>query len=211
VPKRLKIILLGVAAVASVAVAGVRIAHALETRSTREWRIPFYGDTPAEVASVVARLHTPPGFREVRCAVPSENACFRSRTPFVDAVKSARRLVEQLGVPLETLAGKAEIGCDTFLPGTCLAYGTIGRDVVMVWVRQPEVVTEHPTTARYRREFRRILHKPPPTEVHRSHRVPGTEVEVGINGHCLHLAQCEEVKREEEKEAVAASGRHAQA
>jgi hypothetical protein len=187
VSKRVQIALVATAALASLAVASVRIAHAVRSGSTHEPLTPVYGTTPAAEAATLGALHVPPGFR--RLSACAEGACFIRRKSIALEVAPVRRLVEGLGVSLAKPTGHPPIECGMPFRGVCRAEGTIRTESVWVWVRPPEVKTHERRTPRNRRTFRafRVL--------------PGTEIEVSVLGHCLHPKECEELRHEEATEA----------
>jgi hypothetical protein len=85
-----------------------------------------------------------------------------------------------VGPPVEcgTIAGRR----------VCQGEGIVRGEYVSVWVDQPEVRNPKRRTARNRRTYQRFV------------VIPGTEVEVSVLGHCLHPAQCEREKQQEEVE-----------
>jgi hypothetical protein len=186
VSRQLQIGLLATAVLASLAVAGVRIAHAVHGRSRHDLQVPLYGTSLAAEAATLEALRVPPGFRRFHPCV--EGACFilpRS-LPFEDA--TARHVVEGFGVDIASLFVKRRaVEC---VPDdrTCLVEGVVRGEYVAVWVERPEVRNPKRRTARNRRTWEQSV------------VAPGTEVEVRVLGHCLHTKQCEESKQREAAE-----------
>jgi hypothetical protein len=90
VSKRFQIALLATAALASMAVASVRITHAARS-GARNPQIPVYGTTPAAEAATLQALHVPAGFQRFpHCA--AGDACFIRRKPIALEVAPVRRL-----------------------------------------------------------------------------------------------------------------------
>jgi len=190
VSHRVQVGLLATAALASLAAAGTRIAHAVRGGSTRQFQIPVYGTTPAAEAATLRAVRVPLGFRRVRCA--TEGACFYRREPVALAVAPVRHLAKDLGVSLAPPAGHPAVECGLIGGRVCRAEATIGSESVWVWVDHPEVRTHERRTPRNGRTFRAFR------------SLPGIEVEVSVIGHCLHPRECEEDQREEAREAAAA-------
>lgn len=115
VSKRLQTGVLAVAALAALAVAGLRIggAAAAHRPAGLDKQVRVYGTTPTLAAATLAKLRTPSGFRPSRCVYYREanSACFsRSRSiPLDDA--TMRRLVAALGARPYSLYGRDPTAC----------------------------------------------------------------------------------------------------
>jgi hypothetical protein len=113
VSKRVQTGLLAAAALASIAVAGVRIAGAAgHEPGGLGMQIRAYGTTPALAAAALAKLHTPSGFRPSRCiGHEPDSMCFsRSRSTPLDHA-TMRRLVASFGVRSYSVFGVDPIEC----------------------------------------------------------------------------------------------------
>jgi hypothetical protein len=84
VSKRAQTALLAAAALASVAIAGVRITSAAEGRQGNDEQARPYLPTPAQAAATLRAFKAPPGFHPVRCSIDPEpqGACF-ARSPSI--------------------------------------------------------------------------------------------------------------------------------
>lgn len=186
-PRQLQIALLTVAALASLAVAGLRIAHA--ARSGRpEWQTPVFGSSPAAEAAAITSLRVPAGFHGLHACL--ENACFVLRTSLPLDAPTARGLAEAFGVKVATThAVGPPVECTLFgYRRVCEAEGIVRGEYVTVSVDRPEVRNPKPRTARNRRTYQRWV------------LIPGTEVDIFVLGHCLHPKQCEEERQQEVSE-----------
>jgi hypothetical protein len=98
-PLPVRTTLLAVAALAAVALAAVRITSAAEHRTTAEPATPERKVTQAQAAATLAKLHAPPGFRQVTpCRFPEENQkCFWTPRALVIDVREAGRIAASEG------------------------------------------------------------------------------------------------------------------
>jgi hypothetical protein len=188
VPRHFRIGLLAVAALASLAVAGLRIAHAARS-SPPAPQYPVYGSSPSAEAAIFKSLHVPPGFRPFHPCVLGE--CFILRRSLPLDVGTARHVVEDLGVKAaSTFVGHPPVDCGVLAARrVCQAEGIVRGEYVTVSVDQPEVSNPKRRTPRNRRTYQRFV------------VIPGTEVEVSVTGHCLHPQQCKEERQQEAAEA----------
>jgi hypothetical protein len=185
--RHVSVLILAVAAVAALTVAGLRIAHAARSgRPTRQ--IPVLGSSPSAEAAVFRSLREPSGF--LRFQPCSDGVCYVLPRSLPLEVATARHLTEALGVRIASDFVKGTpIECG-FLANfrLCQTEGIVKGEYVTVWLKRPEVRNPEPRTARNRRTYKRFL------------VVPGTEVEVSVLGHCLHPTQCREERQQEAAE-----------
>jgi hypothetical protein len=183
---------LTVAALGSLAFAGVRIGHAARSSSVPNYHIPVYTTTPAAEAATLAAVRIPAGFHRSRPC--DDGVCLVRVERLPLDVPTARRLIEATGVNLAHRWPPHPVECGALgLGNVCKAEGTIGTETVMVWVQRPEVRTNERRTPGNRRTF------------HAFRLLPETEVQVGVIGHCRYPKECAAMQREEEDEAVARS------
>lgn len=111
--ERVRTGLLAAAAVASIALAGVRIAGAAgRNASNANEQTDAYGTTPALAAAQLAKLRTPAGFRPNRCKahVPDARCFGRSRSIPLDHAPM-ERLVASFGVRRASVFRADPVGC----------------------------------------------------------------------------------------------------
>jgi hypothetical protein len=179
-PLYVRTTLLAVAALAALALAAVRITHAAEHRSIVEPPRPERSATPAQAAATLARLHAPPGFRQVatcRFAEPATaQKCFWTpRALVLDA-----RTLERISASWPARAGVDPLldFCSTphrnragIVLGHCSWELELGPELVDAFADLLEVPSGHPTqkVAEALRYWRR-----------------GTEIRLAIIGHWPH-------------------------
>ena len=188
VPRQLQVGLLAVAALASLAVAGLRIAHAARS-SPPAPQYPVYGSSPSAEAAIFKSLHVPAGFGPFHPCVPGECSILRRSLPL--DTWTARHVAEDLGVKAaSTFVGHPPVECGFIhVPLVCQVEGTVLGEYVTVSIQRPEVRNPKRRTPRNRRTYQRFV------------TTPGTEVEVSVTGHCLHRQQCKEERQREAAEA----------
>jgi hypothetical protein len=105
--------LLAVAAIASLAVAAVRIAGAAHQTHTRSaFTAEVFVTSPALAAAAFRRLHTPPGYREMPCRTAQpDRRCYSRPQSLLLSDARMTRLLKNLGVKPEPLGGAGAIGC----------------------------------------------------------------------------------------------------
>jgi hypothetical protein len=190
VPRQLQIGLLAVAALASLAVAGLRIAHASRS-SPPAPQYPVYGSSPSAEAAIFKSLHVPPGFRPFHPCVLGE--CFILRQSLPLEVAMARHIAEDFGVMIASSFVKGSpVECGLLARRICQVEGFVKGEYVTVSVDQPKVRNLKRRTPRNRRTYQRFM------------VIPGTEVEVSVTGHCLHPQQCKEERQQEATESRSA-------
>lgn len=187
-PRQVQIGVLAVAALAALAVAGIRIAHATHGTRERTFHIPVMGSTPAAEAAVLKALRVPAGFRPYQPC--NESACYvESRSLPLDTT-TARDLTGAFGVKVASSFVKGSpVECGVIGDRACQVEGIVKGEYVTVWVTRPAVRNPKPRTRRNRRTYGRFV------------TIPGTEVEVSVIGHCLHPKECAEMAHQEATEA----------
>jgi hypothetical protein len=183
--RRVQTAVLAVAALGSLAFAGVRIGHAARSSSVLQWQVPVYGSTPAAEAATLKALRVPPAFhRAERC---TEGECFVLRRSLPLDVATSDQVAEDFGVKVaSTFAARRAVECGVIVHSVCHVEGIVGGEYVAVWLHRPEVRTHERRSGRTVSRFRVMQ---------------GTEVEVSVLGRCLHPKQCKEEKRQEATEA----------
>ena len=189
-PRQLQIGLLAVAALASLAVAGLRIAHAARS-SPPAPQYPMYGSSPSAEAAIFKSLHVPPGFRPFHPCVLGE--CFTLRQSLPLEVAMVRHIAEDFGVTIASSFVKGSpVECGLLVRRICQVEGVVRGEYVTVSVDHPEVRNPKRRTRRNRRTYQRFV------------VIPGTEVKVSVTGHCLHPQQCKEERQQEATESRSA-------
>ena len=181
-PRQAQIGALAAAALAALALAGVRIAHAVHNRSIeRTFQIPVMGSTPAAEAATLKAVRVPHGFRSFKPS--ADGACSALSKSLPLAASRARRLAQAFGVRIAGSFVKGPtVECGVLGGYMCRVEGLIGHEYVWVTVQRPEVRNPQPRTRRNRQTYERFV------------VVPGTEVEVSVMGHCLHPKECAETR-----------------
>jgi hypothetical protein len=174
--------LLAVAALAALALAAVRITSAAEHKTIAvESAIPRRSATPAQAAATLAKLHAPPGFRQVKsCRFPDSDVaekCFWTpRVLVLDA-----HTLERISASWPARAGVLPLLDSCFSPrhhragmvmGHCNWELELGPELVAVSsdsVFVPAGSTRTPTAAKVLRYWRR-----------------GTEIRLAVIGHWPH-------------------------
>ena len=112
-PKRVQAGLLAAAALASMAVAGARIAGAAGHRaSPLDEETRAYATATALAAATLAKLRTPPRFRASRCISPSpDSECFSRSRSMPLSHTAMRRLIASFGVKRYSVYGDGPIAC----------------------------------------------------------------------------------------------------
>jgi hypothetical protein len=179
-------VLLAVATLAAVSVAGARIANALETGSPTEKPLQrIWGATATEEARIRNSLRTPRGFQRNGCrSGVDELGCFYGHRVLLD-VATMRGFVRGLGAHLASGRTEPSIRCsharpaDIFHSSVCEAWAQMGRNYI--------VILAHTSFAPAR------LDEP----AHRLARVRSArlrrhtaEISVWVLGHCL-IRNCE--------------------
>jgi hypothetical protein len=101
-PVRVRILSLGLATLATLAVAAIRITHAADDHNVWVREPPGYGTTAADALSTLQEIKTPPGFtRSARCSGPS-TACFVRSKSLVLTTGVMARLMASTGATLYT-------------------------------------------------------------------------------------------------------------
>ena len=186
--RQIQVSVLAVAALAALAIAGVRIAHAVHTKpSERNFQIPVMGSTPTAEAATLKAITVPRGFRPFEPCALGDCYVLRKSLPFT--VATARHLAEAFGVRIASDFIKSPaVECGWLGGHVCKAEGLIGSEHVEVSMQRPEVRNPQPRTRRNRKTYKRFI------------VIPGTEVEATVIGHCLHPKECAEMAHEEEAE-----------
>jgi len=99
--------LLTVAALASLAVAGLRMAHAARS-SPPAPQYPVYGSSPSAEAAIFRSLHVPPGFRRFHPCVLGE--CFILRKSLPLEVAMVRHIAEEDPLLADHFAARLRTG-----------------------------------------------------------------------------------------------------
>lgn len=188
--RQLQIGLLAVAVLTSLAVAGLRIAHAARS-SPPAPQYPVYGSSSSAETAIFKSLHMPAGFRPFHPCVLGE--CFISRQSLPLEVAMVRHTAEDFGVTIASSFVKGSpVECGLLVRRFCRVEGVIRREYVTVSVDQPEVRNPKRRTPGNSRTYQRFV------------VIPGTEVEVSVTGHCLHRQQCKEERQQEATESRSA-------
>jgi hypothetical protein len=179
-PKRTA--LLAVAAVAALALAAVRITSAAEhTTIVVESAEPQRSATPAQAAATLAKLHAPPGFRQVKdCRFPDSaiaEKCFWTPRALVLDAQTLERISAawpaRAGVvPFLDVCSSSRHHRRRIVIGRCNWALELGPELVVVSsdsVLIPAGSTRTPTAAKVLRYWRR-----------------GTEIKLAVIGHWPH-------------------------
>ncbi len=182
--RQVQIVVLAVAALASLAVAGARIAHALHGKPTRTFQIPVMGSSAAAEAATLRALRTPPRFR--RFYPCTDGVCFILPRSLPLKTATASHIAEAFGVKIASSFVKGSpVECGLLGRRVCQVEGIVKGEYMTVWVQRPEVRNPKPRTRRNRRTYERFV------------VIPGTEVEISVVGHCIHPKECTELAHEE--------------
>jgi hypothetical protein len=181
-PLPVRTALLAVAALAALALAAVRITHAAEQKPIAvEQARPERSATPAQAAATLAKLHAPPGFRQVKsCRFPfgtGAEKCFWTPRALVLNAKTLERISAswpaRAGVdPLLDFCSAPHHHPAGIVMGHCNWELELGPELVAVSsdsVLVPTRSARTPTAAKVLRYWRR-----------------GTEITLGVIGHWPH-------------------------
>ena len=165
------------AALVVLAVAGGRIASALQSAAHHRSLIPAYGATRAQEVATLGGLRTPAGFRVVACGARVYfERCFRRPAGLPLTVAAIRGAVTQLGAQLDAPGSEGQPAeCGRRGVFTCQAEAKVGREELLIWMNPPRL---------------RIPAQPGEQRGPRWRTLPGTEVTVNDIGHCLHADAC---------------------